>query len=398
MTSLEEISAYVESHREEAIQFLQALIGVPSPSWEEAEAAAVVAAKMKDLGFSSVKVDELNDVTGVIGGGGKGRNILLNGHIDHVPVGDMPEPYSGKILDGEPFDVEGEVVYGRAASDMKAAVAAMVLAGGVLNALGVKLKGDYKVAAVAQEEVGGAGTTATVEEEFLGDVIIVGEATNMDVALGHRGSTKVEVVVSGRSCHASAPERGINALYKATAILDRVRSELTPGLPDHPLYGKTTLTATQISVKPDTSNVVPEECRFTLDCRYNPNYSVKALGEDLEALIASMKEDDPEIDAEVQTRRSSREFTGFYTDPEEFPEVETVRSVVEEVLGHEPALKVWQFVTDGRFYAWKGMPVIGFGPGEERSAHTHQDFVRVEDYLETIKVYAWLACRICGVG
>jgi len=66
-------------------------------------------------------------------------------------------------------------------------------------------------------------------------------------------------------------------------------------------------------------------------------------------------------------------------------------------LGREPKLKVWQFVTDGRFYSWRGLPVIGFGPGEERSAHTHQDFVRVDDYLETIKVYAWLACVICGV-
>ncbi|NQT08382.1 M20/M25/M40 family metallo-hydrolase, partial [Candidatus Bathyarchaeota archaeon] len=194
------------------------------------------------------------------------------------------------------------------------------------------------------------------------------------------------------------PERGINALYKAVDILDRIRSELIPAPPDHPLYGKTTLTATQISVKPDTPNVVPEECRFTLDCRYNPNYSVKALGEDLEAVISEMKEADPELEAEVMTRRSPREFTGFYTDPEEYREVEEARQAAAEVLGREPELKVWQFVTDGRFYSWRGLPVIGFGPGEERSAHTHQDFVRVDDYLETIKVYAWLACVICGVN
>ena len=382
MTSLEEISAHVESSRKEAIQFLQELIRTPSPSWDEAMAAEVVAEKMRSVGFDEVGVDELNDATGIIKGTGSGRNILFNGHIDHVPPGDMPEPYSGELMDGKLFGVEGEVIYGRAASDMKGAVAAMVMAGGILRRLGVELKGDYMVAAVAQEEVGGAGTAATVEAGLLGDVVIIGEATNMEIALGHRGSTKAEVVVKGRSCHASAPERGINAFYKAVDILDRIRSELIPVLPGHPLYGKTTLTATQISVKPDTPNVVPEECRFALDCRYNPNYSVKALGEDLEAVIAEMKEEDPELEVEVVTRRSSREFTGFYTDPEEYREVEEVR----------------QFVTDGRFYSWRGLPVIGFGPGEERSAHTHQDIVRVDDYLETIKVYAWLACVICGVN
>jgi putative selenium metabolism hydrolase len=398
MISIEKISAHVESRRKEAIQFLQELIRTPSPSWDEAAAAELVATKMRGIGFDEVDVDELNDATGVIKGVGSGRNILFNGHIDHVPPGDMSEPYSGKLMDGETFGVEGEVVYGRAASDMKGAVAAMVMAGGILRKLGVELKGDYMVAAVAQEEVGGAGTVATVEAGFLGDVVVIGEATNMEMALGHRGSTKAEVVVKGRSCHASAPERGINALFKAVDILDRIRSELIPALPDHPLYGKTTLTATQISVKPDTPNVVPEACSFTLDCRYNPNYSVKALGEDLEAVIARMKGVDPELEAEVVTRRSSREFTGFYTAPEEYKEVEEARQAAAEVLGREPELKVWQFVTDGRFYSWRGLPVIGFGPGEERSAHTHQDFVSVDDYLETIKVYAWLACVICGVN
>jgi acetylornithine deacetylase/succinyl-diaminopimelate desuccinylase family protein len=398
MISIEKISAHVESRRKEAIQFLQELIRTPSPSWDEAAAAELVATKMRGIGFDEVDVDELNDATGVIKGVGSNRNILFNGHIDHVPPGDMSEPYSGKLMDGEPFGVEGEVVYGRAASDMKGAVAAMVMAGGILRKLGVELKGDYMVAAVAQEEVGGAGTAATVEAGFLGDVVVIGEATNMEMALGHRGSTKAEVVVKGRSCHASAPERGINALFKAVDILDRIRSELIPALPDHPLYGKTTLTATQISVKPDTPNVVPEACCFTLDCRYNPNYSVKALGEDLEAVISRMKGVDLELEAEVVTRRSSREFTGFYTAPEEYKEVEEARQAAAEVLGREPELKVWQFVTDGRFYSWRGLPVIGFGPGEERSAHTHQDFVRIDDYLETIKVYAWLACVICGVN
>ncbi|MFQ6054205.1 MAG: M20/M25/M40 family metallo-hydrolase, partial [Candidatus Bathyarchaeia archaeon] len=227
-----EISESVDRRREEAVAFLQELIRTPSPSGREAEAAEVVAGRMRAAGFDAVRVDGLNDVTATIKGSGGGRSLLMNGHIDHVPVGDMVDPYSGKLMDGAPFGVEGEVVYGRAASDMKGAVAAMVMAGAVLRDLDVELEGDLRVAAVAQEEVGGAGTIATIQEgHFLGDVVVIGEGTNMEIALGHRGGAGTIVVVRGRSCHASAPERGVNALYKAVDLIARIRSELVPRLP-----------------------------------------------------------------------------------------------------------------------------------------------------------------------
>jgi putative selenium metabolism hydrolase len=312
----------------------------------------------------------------------------------------MDEPYSARLMDGSAFGVEGEVVYGRAASDMKGALAAMVMAGKVIKDLGIQLEGDFKVAAVALEETGGDGTKATIEESgFTADLVVIGEATEMKVALGHRGGAGADVVVKWRSCHASAPERGINALYKATEIISRIRSDLIPRLPDHPLYGRTSIAITKISVKPDTGNVVPEECSFHIDCRNNPNYSVMALTKDLEEMIASMREEDPELEAEVVTRRrpGARSFTGFYTDPEEHPIAQEAIGAVSEAIGQETETKVWTFATDGKFYAWEGTPVIGFGPGEERFAHTRQDNVRIDEYLESIKVYAWLACKICGV-
>ena len=397
---LEDISRTIEENREYAISFLRRLIQTPSPSGEEGEASMVTVEEMRASGFDEVTVDRLGDAMGTIKGAGTGRSILLNGHLDHVPPGEMDDPYSAKLMDGSAFGVEGEVVYGRAASDMKGALAAMVMAGKIIKDLGVQLEGDFKVAAVALEEVGGAGTKATIEERgFTADLVVIGEATEMKVALGHRGGAGADVVVKGRSCHASAPERGINALYKATELISRIRSDLIPRLPDHPLYGRTSIAITKISVKPDTGNVVPEECSFHIDCRNNPNYSTSALTKDLEGLIASMNEEDPELEAEVVTRRrpGARSFTGFYTDPEEHPIAQEAIGAVSEALGQETETKVWTFATDGKFYAWEGTPVVGFGPGEERFAHTRQDNVRIDEYLESIKVYAWLACKICGV-
>ncbi|MFQ6053533.1 MAG: M20/M25/M40 family metallo-hydrolase, partial [Candidatus Bathyarchaeia archaeon] len=161
-----------------------------------------------------------------------------------------------------------------------------------------------------------------------------------------------------------------------------------------------TLTVTRIAVKPDAGNVVPEECEFYIDCRTHPDFPAEALKAALEDIIASMKGEDPELDALVLPTtlvRGQKGFIGFYTDPDEHPVVHEARGAVAEALGRLPSLTVWRFSTDGRFYSALGLPVLGFGPGEERFAHTHQDHVRVADYLDSVKAYAWLACKVCGV-
>lgn len=396
---LAEISGWVDENRGNCIEFLQEIIAIPSPSYEEKQVAEFIASKMKEFGYTTVKVDSLADVMGVIKGRGNGRNFLLNGHIDHVPVGDMIEPYSGKLMDGAEFGDPGEVIYGRAACDMKTAVAAMVLAGRALIEKGVKLKGDYKVTAVSREEVGGAGTKSTIiDSQFLADVVLIGEATNMELALGHRGSMKYDIVVHGKSCHASAPERGINALYKAIKMIKKIKDELAPNLPVHSVYGKASLVVTQIEVSPKASNVVPETCKFIIDCRNHPEFTDNHLYEALNKIIFEIKQNDPDFDATVIPGNliNERKFSGFYTDPEKNPVVDEVSKAITEAY-KEPEKKIWTFATDGRIYARLGIPVIGFGPGEEKYAHTQIDHVLVKDFLKTIKVYAWLACRVCGV-
>jgi len=74
-----------------------------------------------------------------------------------------------------------------------------------------------------------------------------------------------------------------------------------------------------------------------------------------------------------------------------------LRGAVSEATGREPQLTLWRFATDGRFYSWLGIPVIGFGPGEERFAHTHREHVKVADFLDAVRAYAWMACRVCGI-
>lgn len=395
-----QIDEWVNENREDCIQFFQATIAIPSPSTEEKQVAEFLVGKMREFGFSSAFVDEKYDALGLIKGAGGGRSFLLNGHIDHVPAGDMVDPYSGKLMDGEELGVHGEVVYGRAACDMKGAVSAMVLAGKALNELGVKLKGDFKVAGVSLEEVGGMGTMSTiVDSQFLADVVLIGESTNMQLALGHRGSMKYGVVVHGRACHASAPERGINALYKAMKMIFKIKEELAPRLPVHPIYGKASMTVTQITVSPEAFNVVPEACNFWIDCRNHPGFTAGDLYNELNKIIMELEDEDSEFSATVipTSLINERSFSGFYTDPEEHSVVGEAVEAITEVYG-EPEKGIWTFATDGRIYAHLGIPVIGFGPGEEQYAHTQKDHIRVQDFLDTIKVYAYLATKICGVA
>ena len=395
-----QIEKWVNENRDDCIKFFQETIAIPSPSRDEKAVAEFLVGKMRDFGYSSSFVDEMNDAFGLIKGVGDGRSFLLNGHIDHVPAGDMVDPFSGKIMDGEELGSHGEVIYGRAACDMKGAVAAMVLAGKALNELGIKLKGDFKVAGVALEEVGGMGTMSSiVDSQFLADVVLIGEATDMQLALGHRGSMKYGVVVHGRACHASAPERGINALYKAMKMISKIKDELAPSLPVHPIYGKASMTVTQITVSPEAFNVVPEECKFWIDCRNHPGFTAQDLYNELNSIIKELEAEDSEFSATVIPTNliNERSFSGFYTDPKEHPVVDEAIDAITEVYG-KPEKGIWTFATDGRIYAHLGIPVIGFGPGEEEYAHTQRDHLRVKDYLDTIKVYAYLACRICGVA
>jgi acetylornithine deacetylase/succinyl-diaminopimelate desuccinylase-like protein len=220
----------------------------------------------------------------------------------------------------------------------------------------------------------------------------------MELALGHRGSIKIGVLIDGRSAHASTPERGINALYKAIKMIKKIKKELIPHLPNHPIYGATSLAITQIEVKPKVYNMIPEKCRFYIDCRNTPNFSAEDLKKELERLAEDIHYKDQNFNAHINLKQDiigKRDFTGFYTQPDSV-DVQTIEAILTEILSKKPKLKIWRFATDGRFYSWKGIPVIGFGPGNETFAHTRIEHVKITDYLEAIKAYVAIMLKVTG--
>jgi acetylornithine deacetylase len=159
-------------------------------------------------------------------GSGGGRSLVLNGHLDTVGVDGMEDPFSARI--------EGGRLYGRGACDMKAGVAAMVVAAEHAAAAGTR--GDVLLALVADEEHGSLGTTAVLEHLAAAgrrpDACVVGEPTWLELIVAHRGFAVVEVELRGRAAHSSRPQDGVNAvthLGRLLAAVEAADAELPDG-------------------------------------------------------------------------------------------------------------------------------------------------------------------------
>lgn len=380
--------------RDAMIAFAQRLVQTPSPSTREGAVAALLAEEMERLGYDEVRVDAMGNVIGRIGPT-DGRKLLYDGHMDTVGIGEEAAwshaPYGGEIADG--------VLYGRGAVDMKGALAAMVYAGRALRDGAAPLRGALYVAAVVQEEpCEGAAVRHIIEQEGLHpDWVIIGEATNLQIARGQRGRIELAMEVQGRSCHASAPERGVNAIYEASRLVVGLEL-LGPQLNQDSFLGRGTLAVTQIQAQAGSRNVVPDLCRLTVDRRLTIGETeAKALTEVRRVLTR----EGIKGKVEVSVYRA-HSYTGwpmeapqtfpYWITSEDEPLLLAASRVIEAELGFLPRLGRWDFSTDGVYtMGVAGIPTIGFGPGEERYAHTVEEQVRIRDLVSAAQVYAALA-------
>jgi putative selenium metabolism hydrolase len=399
----EMISEKIKEREKETIEFLQKLIQTPSLSGKEKEVANIIFQKLIDLEYDRVERDKAGNVFGIIEGEGEGKKIMYNCHMDHVPPGDMQDPYSGEVMDGSEFGIEGKVVFGRSACDMSGQIAATLYGAGILKELNIRPSGDLIVTFSVMEERGTSlGSRVLIEEDHLQpDVVIVGEATGLKLSVGHRGSVHPHVEVLGKSAHSSMPERGINALYKALDVINRIRS-MTTHIPSHPWLGKVTLSVNTMNVEPSVVNVVPFKCSFDLDVRTTIDYTPQEIISDIRKAIEALKKEDTSLEAIVSIPQMEEEsytsyrktfqrgLSPFYVDPtQEF--VVKAKEAIEKIMNHPVEIITWHFATDAGFFSTiANIPTFGFGPGDEAYAHTSKEHIPIKDLIESEKVYAML--------
>jgi putative selenium metabolism hydrolase len=292
---------------------------------------------------------------------------------------------------------------------MKGSLAAMVYGVKALLDAGVELAGDLYLAGVVQEEpCEGLAMRVFVEEEGIRpDYVVLGEPTNLQVCVGHRGRLEMQVKVQGRAAHASSPSLGDNAIHNAARLIFGLEL-LAARLATDPFLGQGTLAVTEIvseaaSRKAASRNAVPDCCKLYIDRRLT-------LGETERKALAEIQNiiNTEELDGQVEvTEYRATSYSGYecwtrnafpaWVMPEDHPLVQSTVRSVREVLGRRPRLGRWMFSTDGAYTAGvANIPTVGFGPGEERYAHTLDEQIRLNDVVDAARVYARLAVELLG--
>ena len=389
------------SDRSAAIAFLRELIRIPSLSTDEGELAARLKKELFQVGISDVRIDRIGNVVARLGPE-TGRKLLYNGHMDTVGVGNRAtwsrDPFGAEMTEG--------IIHGRGSADMKGALAAMVYAAKILIDSGTQLGGDLYVVGVVQEEpCEGLAMRVLVEEEGIQpDWVVLGEATDLQLARGHRGRIELRVTTQGKSCHAATPRLGENAIYAAARIIVGIEM-LAPQLSHDSFLGRGSTAVTDITSTASSRNAIPDSCTLCIDRRLTGGETETKVLTEVRRIIA--RED---VSAHVEVAKyQATSYTGYkcrarqafpyWATPETAPLVRQAAQTVEKVLGFAPAIGRWEFSTDGAYTAGiAGIPTIGFGPGEERYVHTVDEQIRADDVIAAAEVYAQLAIDLLGTG
>jgi putative selenium metabolism hydrolase len=370
---------------------LSKLVKKKSLSCYEKEAAFELIQQMEQSGFDEVRIDGLGNVIGRIGFGK--RIIAFDGHIDTVDAGNLQnwsfDPFSGEIKDG--------FVHGRGTVDQKGGPAAFVTAGRIIKELDLaKDITIYFIGSVIEEDCDGLPWKYIIEEDkIIPECVVITEPTNLGIYRGHRGRMEIEVTFKGRSAHGSAPERGLNAVYMASGTSLMIK-ELNNNLADDEFLGKGSVAVTEFVSNSPSLCAIPDYSKIHLDRRLT-------WGEDKNLALEQIKEIVKNYDAEVRIPvYKQKSFTGLEYGMEKYyptwklepdnPYVHKAADSFKKLFNTEPVVDKWTFSTNGVVICGiYGIPVVGFGPGNEVLAHAPDEKVPVEHLVKASAFYAMLS-------
>ena len=392
------VEAQVAQYSQTIIQFLRDLCAIPSMDSQIGPVGERAKAEMEKLGFDEVWFDSMGNIVGRIGDGP--RKIVFDSHIDTVGIGNPDEwdwdPFIGKVEKGR--------FYARGACDEKGSTPPMIYGMAIARNLGLLDGWTAHYFGNMEEWCDGIAPHAFVEHEGIRpDFVVIGEPTKMQVYRGHKGRVEIEVTSRGRSAHAASNHLGDNAIYKILPLIDGV-SKLEPQLGDDPFLGHGKITVSDMKVSTPSINAVPDLCNVYIDRRVTFGETAEGAIAQVRALVAPELVASGQVTVEMM-KYADPSYTGFvfpvdkyfpaWALPEEHPLVQAGLKAAELIgLPSHPAGK-WNFSTNGIYWMGKaGIPSIGFGPGEEETAHTTQDSVLLADVVKATAFYAILPTLI----
>lgn len=404
------IDQWIQQNQNSIVSFLQDIIRVPSVTGEEGPIQEMIAGRLQEMGLEvdvfEPSLEELQqhpgfvpvscgyegrpNVVGILKGAGGGKSLLFNGHVDVIPVGALESwqhgSWSGDIADGR--------LYGRGASDMKSGLAAMTMAVKAIKESGIQLKGDVILEYTVDEELSGNGTLACVMKGYKADGGICCETSSLRVQPGCIGRIWFEIKVKGKEAGIQRRYEGVNAIdmgylvTQAVAEFEKVRVQKV----SHPLY-------------PDILAAIPCMVGVFESGSYHSAFPDRCIlkgsmatvpGEDSDAVKAEfvqfvldevasnpwLKENPPEII-----------FTGYFAEPSaipvESPIVQTLSQNFAKVMKKEPVITGREGAADIRFMNQYGnTPTVIFGPGMTEQMHANNEWVYVDDLIQSTRILA----------
>lgn len=413
-----QLGDWLRQNENSAVRFLQKLVQEGGLRGDESRAQAIIIEKCRELGLKldiweiggeallkhpAFCSDRKNfsgspNVVAVLPGRGGGKSLILNGHIDVVPPGDINdwenEPYSGCIKDGR--------LYGRGSTDMKGGTAALLLAIEAIISCGFQLKGDIIFQSVIEEESGGAGTLAAVLRGYKADGAIIPEPTNMKIFVKQQGSVWFRINVKGRAAHGGTRYEGVNAIEKGMAVisvlheLERRRNERITD----PLY-KNTPIPIPINIgrinSGDWPSSVPDFC--TIEGRFGiaPGEDIFEAKQEMAAALSKLAEEDPWFASHPPELSwfGARWFPGEISTNHPLPAV--LSQAYEEVMNEKSVFEAAPWGTDGGILSnIGGIPTVVFGPGTTSVAHDVNEYVELEAVFQAAEIIALTILRWCG--
>jgi len=338
----------------------------------ERDIAEFVASWLEQAGLD-VETDEVApgrfNVVGIARGSGGGRSLLLNAHMDTVGTAGMESPLEPRSENGR--------LYGRGAYDMKASLAAIMLAGA--RAAGAGLRGDVIVTAVADEEVGSVGSEA-VARRYSAEAAIVAEPTEERLAVAHRGFAWIELETRGVAAHGSRYDLGEDAIARMGEVLVRLAAldEEIRSRSRHGLLGTGSLHASLIEGGTELSTY-PNRCVLQAARRTLPGETEADVAAEAQGLLAG-------LDASARVT--------FFREPFEADEEHELVGLVRRHAG-APEIVGVPFWADSALFAAAGIPTVVFGPTGE-GAHAAVEWVDMASAERCADLYARIAAEFCA--
>ena len=383
----------VDSQRDDLIEFYRELVRCESLTGHELGVANALVDGLAKRGYTDVEIvgpaPDRPNVLGYLRGVEEGPTYYFNGHLDVITPGDVSEwehaPFSADYEDGK--------IYGRGTVDMKSGTFSSFFAGLILNQLGIPLRGKVVFTGVCDElKSGNDGVLWLLKEGYIkkerdDDFGINCEPTDMtEMCMSTKGIYRAKFTVQGKGAYNARPYLGINAIDKAADLIKAINDyDKRIKVRTHPLLAPPTVCVAMIEGG-EATNTVPDRCVLTVTRRMLPSETLEQVKAEYDEILADLKAKDPEFSC---TYEQCTNFRPPVDNPMDSLIVRVIRKALKTVTGREMIQNGSEGGTDASHVVYQtGMTMPNLGPGDYRLLGTNEEYIKADDFIDIIKIYA----------